>query len=221
MRCSWLHSISKWGDFTCAALLGYLDTDGLIWNKKWHVKNINTRKQNYEVKGHGAVHCLFGKAFPFLYMYIYASWFDTCVELLHGSLILGYICLFILLCLHNSPTKKVTDCAKAVFTTLQLGHEKLVLVCRLNLSSTNSFNSFILGCTDRALSIFTGIVETTLMEGVLAEKVNGGQIECPATWLTLASLEDGRFCAELFELALFGFCFCRVAGDETTILYGY
>lgn len=57
------------------------------------------------------------------------------------------------------------------------------------------------------------------MEGVFAKKVDSGQIKGSVACSAFASLEDGWFRGELFKLTLFGFCFCRVTRDETTILY--
>lgn len=57
------------------------------------------------------------------------------------------------------------------------------------------------------------LVQTTLMEGMLAQEVNSGQIQASAAGGTATCLEDGGFVAQVVHLLAFGFGFGAITFD--------
>ena len=82
---------------------------------------------------------------------------------------------------HDAPSKEVTDGAKPILGALKFIPEKLMLIRRLNLSPPDSLDGGILRRTDWAFGILTDIIQASLVERMLAEKVDGWKIQCAST----------------------------------------
>ena len=76
----------------------------------------------------------------------------------------------------------------------------------------------VLLAAQRTLRVVVDLVEAALVEGVLAEKMDGGEIESTAAGGAATGLEDGGFGAEFVNFFALGGCFSPVAFDEATIL---
>lgn len=75
----------------------------------------------------------------------------------------------------------------------------------------------------RALRAFRNLVvdlvEAALVEGVLAEKVHRGQVQCAPASRASPRLKHSRLGAQVGDFLSLGFGFRAVALDQTTVLY--
>ena len=94
---------------------------------------------------------------------------------------------------HNASSKELTNHSKPVFRSLELALEEIMLIGRFHLSLSNCFDRRVLRRTDRAFSIFVDIVQTALVEGMLAEEVDGWEVETTTARHAPACLEHNRF----------------------------
>lgn len=75
---------------------------------------------------------------------------------------------------HNPPPKKLTNNTKPIPRARQLRLKEIVLIRRLNLPLSNSPQRRIRRSTNRTLGFIVDAVETAFVEGVAAEKMDGG-----------------------------------------------
>ena len=80
-----------------------------------------------------------------------------------------------------------------------------MLISCLNLPISNRFDGRILWRAHRTLGVFAYVVETTLVKGVLAEKVHSRQVQVTPARGAATGLEYGRFAAQFIHF--FSFCF--------------
>lgn len=113
--------------------------------------------------------------------------------------------------LHNPPPKKLTHNPKPIPRPPQLPSKQLMLLCSLDLPLPNSAKSVIRSGARGTLRVFVDAVQTALMEGVLAEEVDDGEVEGSGAGVAAAGLEDGRLGGEGLEFGLFCGCFGFVA----------
>lgn len=90
---------------------------------------------------------------------------------------------------HHSTSKELADGPKAIPAALQLPGEEIVLLGRLDLAFANRLDRRILRCADGAFGVFVRPVEAALVEGVLAEEMDGGQVETSTAGLASTGLE--------------------------------
>lgn len=93
--------------------------------------------------------------------------------------------------IHDTPAKKLADSAKPILTAQQRVLKHIVPVCRLLLSLTHGADGGVLRGADRTLGLAVDGVETALVEGVLAQEVDRGQVEVGAAGRTALGVEDG------------------------------
>lgn len=93
-----------------------------------------------------------------------------------------------------------------------------MLIGRLDLAPTNRSYSRVLRSAHRAFGIFTCLVETSLMERMLAEEMNGGKLQRTTTRLAASSLDNKGVRVELLKFLLLAFGLACIARDQSAIL---
>lgn len=136
----------------------------------------------------------------------------------HGSSIYNHSSLHRALRSHYTSPEKLAHHPKPVFGALEFTFEKLMLIRRLHLSLPDCLDGGILWSADGALGILIYLVQTPLMERVLAEKVDCWKVQGPSARHAPASLEDDRFASQLLEFLFLALCFSAITGYQAPIL---
>ncbi len=89
----------------------------------------------------------------------------------------------------------------------------------LHLRFADSSDVLIRGSAFRALCVLVfDLVQATLVEGVLAEEMDGGQVQRPTASGASAGLEHGGFGAQVCDFLSLGLGFGAVTLDQTAVL---
>lgn len=93
-----------------------------------------------------------------------------------------------------------------------------MLIRRIDLALSDGAHGCVCRRTDGTLSVLIKVVQTTFVEGVLAEEMHSGEIQTSAAGLAAARLEDDGLIGQMIEFLLLGRGFGFVACYQTTVL---
>ena len=120
---------------------------------------------------------------------------------------------------HDTPPKKLPNRRKLIFTPSQRLLEHVMLVCTLDLRPSKRPYILIARFAVRAFGLLSlRLIQTALMERVLAQEMHGRELQTTATSRAAAGLENGGLSVQVLHLFALGFCFGAVGVDEAAVL---
>ena len=123
---------------------------------------------------------------------------------------------------HHTPPEEFADCLELVPTPRKRIPEEVVLISALDLRASKRPDVAVRRRTRRALGLLaletSAFVQTALMEGVFAEKMDGRELKASSASCTSSGLEDGGFGAEIVHLFTFGVRLGAVGFNEAAVV---